>query len=75
MGIGSISSASWRKGLMSQSIASYFNKRPAQDEKSPDATIAEAPRNTSTTGSDASGDGVLSGNGASVDKEKNGGMC
>jgi hypothetical protein len=71
MGFNSISSASWRKGIITQSIASYFGKKPAE-EKNDQTVVTEASRNTST--SDAGGNGVL-GDTTPPDQEKNAGKC
>lgn len=62
-----MSGASFRKNVMTQSIASYFNKKP-EDKKSAEAVITEASRNTST--SSATGNGVLGGPTIPSDQEK-----
>ncbi|KAL2395899.1 N amino acid transport system protein [Exophiala dermatitidis] len=60
------SSASWRRGIMSQSIASYFNKKPAE-EKTTNTVINEASLGTPT--SDMPENAVL-GNNTTSDQEK-----
>ncbi|KAL6244663.1 hypothetical protein RBB50_008191 [Rhinocladiella similis] len=64
-----VSSASWRGGLMRQSIASYFNSKKEQ-EKSNEAIVDEAARNESTASS--SSNGVLDGRSPVDGMEKNG---
>lgn len=64
-----MSSASWRVGLMRQSIASYFSNKKEQ-EKSDDTIVEAAPRNESNASS--SNHGVLGGESPGDELEKNG---
>lgn len=66
-----VSSGSWRKGLMRDSIASFFNNKKPEAEKNNDVVVGEASRN----GSDAPttpNTGVLGDR--TPTSEKNGGM-
>ncbi|EXJ92563.1 hypothetical protein A1O3_01115 [Capronia epimyces CBS 606.96] len=68
MAFSSPSSASWRKDVMSQSIASYFNKGSEDGQ----TVVNEASRETST--GDTADNGVLGGNPA-ANQEKDGGVA
>ncbi|KAK5281068.1 hypothetical protein LTR40_005437, partial [Exophiala xenobiotica] len=66
---GTVSSGSWRKGLMRQSIASFFNNRE-DPEKNDQAVVSESARHESTATS--SSGGVLGGTTPTPEGGKNG---
>jgi hypothetical protein len=66
---GTVSSGSWRKGLMRQSIASFFNNRE-DPEKNDQAVVSESARHEWTETSNSGG--VLGGITPTPEGEKNG---